>query len=121
MKKVITLVLTTILFAAVIVFAHSGGTDRYGGHHNRKTGGYHYHNAGRLHAAGNPYQNHTTCGICSTSKKAKKVETIDPDSKEAVMALQAGLKCMGYKIAKIDGVMGPETEAALSKYIKDRE
>ena len=26
--------------------AHSGRTDRYGGHYNRKTGGYHYHNSG---------------------------------------------------------------------------
>lgn len=26
------------------VFAHGGGTDRCGGHHNRKQGGYHVHN-----------------------------------------------------------------------------
>ena len=30
------------------VFAHSGGTDSMGGHYNRKTGGYHYHNSGRV-------------------------------------------------------------------------
>ena len=27
-------------------YAHSGRTDASGGHHNRKTGGYHYHNSG---------------------------------------------------------------------------
>lgn len=27
-------------------FGHSGRTDRYGGHYNRKTGEYHNHNSG---------------------------------------------------------------------------
>lgn len=54
-----------------ILFAHSGRTDRYGGHNNRKTGGYHYHNVGSVHASGNPYQDHKNCGICSTSKPTK--------------------------------------------------
>lgn len=41
MKKLIVLVLTTLL--AGIAFAHSGGTDSNGCHHNHKTGGYHCH------------------------------------------------------------------------------
>lgn len=28
---------------SVAVFAHGGGLDSDGGHHNRKTGGYHFH------------------------------------------------------------------------------
>ena len=31
------------------VEAHSGRTDRYGGHNNRKTGGYHYHHGCSAH------------------------------------------------------------------------
>ena len=37
-----------------VAFSHSGRTDAQGGHNNRKTGGYHYHNAGRVHVASNP-------------------------------------------------------------------
>lgn len=64
------LVLTMFLIFSMLL-AHSGRTDKYGGHNNRKTGGYHYHNAGYAHAAGNPYQDHTKCGTCSTSKSTK--------------------------------------------------
>lgn len=31
----------------VPVLHHGGGLDQCGGHHNRKTGGYHYHRAKR--------------------------------------------------------------------------
>jgi hypothetical protein len=41
MKKLIVVVLTTLL--AAHAFAHSGGTDSNGCHHNRKTGDYHCH------------------------------------------------------------------------------
>lgn len=40
-------------------FPHSGRTDKYGGHNDRKTGGYHYHNAGDVKDPNNPYQKHT--------------------------------------------------------------
>lgn len=40
MKKIISLVL---LLAASLAFAHSGGTDERGCHHDRKNGGYHCH------------------------------------------------------------------------------
>lgn len=42
------LIVTAILFSEKIenLYAHSGGTDAKGGHYNRKTGGYHYHNSG---------------------------------------------------------------------------
>ena len=119
-----TVVACLFLLVAGSAFSHSGGTDRYGGHHNRKTGGYHYHNAGRVHAAGNPYQNHKTCGICSTSKqpetsqpKVKPEITVTAD--ETIKALQAGLKCLGYKITSVDGNMGKETKAAIRAFIDE--
>ena len=45
MKKVIAISVLFILvaFYSLISYAHSGRTDSRGGHHNRKTGGYHYH------------------------------------------------------------------------------
>ena len=36
-----------LLFDGGGVFSHSGRTDSSGGHHNRKTGGYHYHGTPR--------------------------------------------------------------------------
>ena len=33
-----------LLFAAVFAYTHPGGTDSNGGHYNRETGEYHYHN-----------------------------------------------------------------------------
>ena len=39
-------ILLILLFSAVIAYTHSGRTDRRGGHYNRKTGTYHYHNSG---------------------------------------------------------------------------
>lgn len=41
-------------------FAHSGGTDRSGGHHDHKNGGYHFH-----HGFG-PHQH--PFGICALKK-----------------------------------------------------
>jgi endonuclease YncB( thermonuclease family) len=42
--KIITFSLLITLLAIFPCFAHSGRTDKNGGHHNRKTGEYHYHN-----------------------------------------------------------------------------
>ena len=46
-KLAISLVLVILL--ATPVFAHSGGTDGYGGHYNHSTGEYHYHHGESAH------------------------------------------------------------------------
>lgn len=43
MKKFISALFVTSLLAATTAWAHSGGTDRNGCHHDRKNGGYHCH------------------------------------------------------------------------------
>ena len=45
-KCISLLVLTFFVMSSIAADAHSGRTDRYGGHYNRKTGEYHYHNRG---------------------------------------------------------------------------
>ena len=45
LKKVFSLLLIFTMFN-YFVYAHSGRTDANGGHYNRKTGVYHYHNSG---------------------------------------------------------------------------
>ena len=45
-KLIILLALTSVIGVSLPIqesSAHSGRTDRYGCHHNRKTGGYHCH------------------------------------------------------------------------------
>ncbi|WP_157381513.1 YHYH domain-containing protein [Methylophilus sp. 5] len=37
------LLAAVILISSVNCYAHSGGTDKNGCHHDRKTGGYHCH------------------------------------------------------------------------------
>ena len=47
MLKLLRIFIIVSLLFPVQVFSHSGRTDAKGGHNNRKTGGYHYHNSGR--------------------------------------------------------------------------
>lgn len=43
-KRIISLALSFVLmFSYTFAYGHSGGLDSDGGHHNRSTGGYHYH------------------------------------------------------------------------------
>lgn len=68
--KTLTLLLTLLI--TITLTAHSGRTDKYGGHKNRKTGTYHFHNAGKVHHKNNPYQDHKKCGVCKKVVKSKK-------------------------------------------------
>ena len=119
----LVVVFTIVVLTAIGILAHSGRTDRYGGHNDRKTGGYHYHNAGSAHASGNSYQNHTKCGICSTSKKVaiKKSSAETVSERETITALQIGLRCLGYEISTVNGVLGKETRKAIEKLLYEYE
>ena len=51
MLKTSTKVLTVLLFVLIppmLTHAHSGRTDKFGGHYDRKTGDYHLHSAGTI-------------------------------------------------------------------------
>ena len=47
MLKILSFLLILNILSSV-AFAHSGRTDRYGGHYNRKTGEYHFHSGGSV-------------------------------------------------------------------------
>ncbi|MCR9289969.1 MAG: YHYH domain-containing protein [Bacteroidetes bacterium] len=51
MKKMLFIV---FVFINLSCLAHSGRTDKNGGHYNRKTGEYHYHNRGKNKGNGIP-------------------------------------------------------------------
>ena len=71
MKKIIFVV--ALLFVASSALAHSGGTDRCGGHNNRKTGGYHVHN----------YSKYNSCYPPKVEQKEKNLEN-KPSSKSKI-------------------------------------
>lgn len=52
MKKILCFVLCTmfVVLLAISVFAHSGGTDAFGGHYDHSTGKYHYHHGYPAHS-----------------------------------------------------------------------
>lgn len=117
--RIITILLSVCV---VILYAHGGRTDKYGGHNNRKTGGYHYHNAGSLHHSSNPYQNHKTCGICNVRpvkpsfSKYKSTHVQTSEKKELIMITQSCLKYLGYDIGDIDGIIGRKTTTAIRSF-----
>jgi len=43
MKRFSAILIGILMLASSAVFAHSGGTDSNGCHHDRKNGGYHCH------------------------------------------------------------------------------
>jgi hypothetical protein len=43
MKKISVIILGLMMLASSAAFAHSGGTDSNGCHHDHKSGGYHCH------------------------------------------------------------------------------
>lgn len=66
---ILSLVLTTsILIPYDSAYTHSGRTDANGGHYNRKTGEYHYHNSGRSRSSFST--NRTTPRTNTTTPKA---------------------------------------------------
>ena len=48
-KLLLALVVVLCLNLSIVVFAHPGGTDSYGGHTNSGTGEYHYHHGYSAH------------------------------------------------------------------------
>lgn len=49
MKKVLLLIICTLILIPAIVYAHPGQTDSDGGHYDRSTGKYHYHHGYSSH------------------------------------------------------------------------
>lgn len=85
----------------IIIFqlnAHSGRTDSNGGHYNRKTGVYHYHNSG-----------HSRTSSYNSYKPKIKVKT-------SSFFIQSSLKLLGYYYGSIDGQAGSGTISAIKRF-----
>ena len=64
-KKIslLTFFLLVILIPSLSLYAHSGRTDQSGGHYNRKTGEYHYHNSGHSSNKNNNEEEYLEIGL----------------------------------------------------------
>ncbi len=130
-KKVLACSLTMVLLGAsasylpstpitTVVEAHSGRTDRYGGHHDYQNksglGSYHYHCGGypaHLHKNGVcPYTSSYTNYYGNNSSKS------DSLSSSTIKKVQQALNKRGYSCGTADGIMGKRTRIALKKFQK---
>ena len=100
MKKHLTLI-TLLAFIVTVPYsfteAHSGRTDSNGGHYNRKTGEYHYHNGGT-----------------KSSPRPKAQDTAD------IKRVQERLNELGYDCGVADGIKGSQTEQAIKDFQSDK-
>ena len=113
--SVIAATASLILYSA---FSHSGRTDSSGGHHNRKTGGYHYH--------GTPKSSTSTYSSTSSSSgtQSSKVQSGGVQSREIaelaseMKRLHASVEALDASVQKLITRMGgASTDTASMVYI----
>ena len=81
-----------------MAYSHSGRTDSRGGHYNRKTGQYHYHNGGPSYSTKTTYSS--------------------ADSE--LLLIQKKLNELGFNCGTPDGVMGSKTKQAVMDFQKSK-
>lgn len=88
MKRISFLI--TILILSSISFAHSGGTDSKGGHHDRIHGGYHYHHG---------YPAHDICGSnCPYLVKEETKTKSEPNNTLGYVMVGSGVSLIAATI-----------------------
>ncbi len=128
MKRLCSLLLCAAMLAAPLsALAHSGRTDANGGHYNRKTGEYHYHNGGT-----NQQSSSSSSGAKGAATEAPAPKpTTDPEDiddvllesdfpitmdspKQHIRTVQSVLIQLGDLTGAADGSFGKKTAAALT-------
>lgn len=100
-KRILALVVILLVTFPLLVLAHSGRTDSNGGHYNRKTGEYHYHNGG------------TAYNSSSSSSYGQPSDVV------SIYKVQTRLNELGYNCGTPDGVKGPRTIEAIKQFQRD--
>lgn len=99
MKKISLGIIIILVSLPLIVFAHPGRTDKNGGHYNRKTGEYHYHNSG-----------YSSYSSSTTQQSSYSDETY---------RVQIRLIELGYNPGPADGIRGGKTVEAIKQFQRD--
>ena len=100
-KRILALIVILLVTFPLMVLAHSGRTDSNGGHYNRKTGEYHYHNGG-------PAYNSS-----SSSNYSQSADVV------SIYKVQVRLNELGYDCGTPDGAKGPRTTEAIKQFQRD--
>ncbi len=100
-KRILALVVILLIVFPLLVLAHSGRTDSNGGHYNRKTGEYHYHNGG-------PAYNSS-----SSSNSSQPADVV------SIQKVQIRLAELGYDPGPADGIKGQKTIEAIKQFQRD--
>jgi hypothetical protein len=107
-----------IIFSAVPAdsYAHGGGLDAMGCHHDRKNGGYHCH--------GKPTRNtqsNATNPSASVQDSIDGIGGVAENNSEKIKIIQERLTQLGYDVGAVDGVISLKTNLAILKFKKDRK
>lgn len=86
----------TLILVCCTTQSHSGRTDSRGGHYNRKTGVYHYHNGG--------------------GKSVKKAAKPTQFENSMLLIAQRKLNELGYICGTPDGILGSKTKLAIIEF-----
>lgn len=97
MKHLFSILLLLLCFTAQ---GHSGRTDSKGGHYNRKTGEYHYHNGGNV----------------STTRTNNAVRSVNSE----LLLIQKKLNELNFDCGTPDGIMGSKTKQAIKDFQKSK-
>jgi len=118
-----------LLLIPSFVFAHSGGTNKYGCHNDRKNGGYHCHNSGSVPK---PQSIRTSDNATRTTSAKPQSLTTQPASsqvreanlaayKDLVLKIQSALNKLGYAAGEPDGDLGKQTVKAIKHFQVDSD
>ena len=101
-KRISALVVILLMSFPLLVLAHSGRTDSNGGHYNRKTGEYHYHNGGSSRSGGSSSYSYS-----------------QPADVVSIQKVQIRLTELGYDPGPADGIKGSKTINAIKQFQRD--
>lgn len=90
--KILIIFIILILFVVDISFAHPGRTDSNGGHYNRSTGEYHYHNDG---SSTNSNESYYTI-VNNDSELLEELQIKYDDLQEQIDKYENSLESYGY-------------------------
>jgi hypothetical protein len=105
--------LALVLCACTIALAHPGGRDAYGGHNDRKSGGYHFH-AGPLAGQSFGSKNEALAALRAREQGTSAAAAASPPQAAAVPQGTSGSGCDCEALARLLAAKGLITAAELA-------